>query len=558
MDYHTIAAQCALYDAGLAGKRLDAVKQYGRFTVYLGFAGGPALKLTCIPGMPSMNTVEHRYIPQRNARNWHVGALSGTTLTSVAVDPNDRVATFSFESGCRLVFEMTGRHANLVLVNADGIIAGSVRRVTSRESGVREVRQGIPYVPPPSREFADILGAPLQALERRMKDAGGTIVESLARAVLRGSLLCSREAVARSGIDPETAVTAVNRETLTALLKQAAAMTADIVRGGDGGTVVFDSSELPRDVFPLKMESVGDSGRWFESLDEAVVHYALNRERGLERRSLKQSVRTALTREKRSLANTIAKIDRERGGESEPELLERAGNTLLANLHLVERGMKTVTLPNVYGEGEVEIILDPALDGPRNAERIFARARKLRSAGKRAEERFVRLRKRLAEIEEEWSALDDIDDIVELRRLAARHERSASRVSSNDDDRMFPRRFTSVSGLEIVVGRNDRENDDLLRWARKNDFWLHAQGVGGSHVVLKSPGGKQQPDRRSVEQAAAIAAYYSKAKTSAVVPVVCTLLKYVVKRRGQGPGQVTYTREKVLFVEPGLPASADG
>ncbi|MCD6307785.1 MAG: NFACT family protein [Candidatus Latescibacteria bacterium] len=554
MDYHTIAAQCALYDAGLAGKRLDAVKQYGRFTVYLGFAGGPALKLSCTPGMPSMNTVEHRYIPRHNARGWHLGTLAGKTLTSVAVDPNDRVATFSFESGCQLVFEMTGRHANLVLVDDDGIIVGSVRRVTSRESGVREVRQGIPYVPPPTREFADLSGAPLQALERRMNEAGGTIVESLAGAVLRGSLLCSREATARYGVDPETAVTAVDRETLAGLLKRAAAMTAEIERGGDGGTVVLDKSGLPRDVFPLKMESAGDGGRWFDSLDEAVVHYALDRERGLELRSLKQSIRTALTREKRSLANTITKIEHERGGESEPEQLDQAGNTLLANLHLVGRGMKTATLPDVYGDGEVEIILDPALDGPRNAERIFTRARKLRSAGKRAAERLGRLKKRLAEIETERSALNDIDDIVELRKLAARHERSASRVSSTDDDVPFPRRFTSVSGLEIIVGRNDRENDNLLRWARKNDFWLHAQGVGGSHVVLKPPGGRQQPDRRSLEQAAAIAAYYSKAKTSAVVPVACTLIKYVVKRRGQGPGQVTYTREKVLFVEPGIPS----
>ena len=65
--------------------------------------------------------------------------------------------------------------------------------------------------------------------------------------------------------------------------------------------------------------------------------------------------------------------------------------------------------------------------------------------------------------------------------------------------------------------------------------------------------GKQPPDHHSLEQAAAIAAYYSKAKTSGIVPVVQTLVKYVVKRKGQGPGQVTYTREKVLFAEPGLP-----
>ena len=80
----------------------------------------------------------------------------------------------------------------------------------------------------------------------------------------------------------------------------------------------------------------------------------------------------------------------------------------------------------------------------------------------------------------------------------------------------------------------------------------NAQSIGGSHVILRSPG-KQNPDHRSLEFAAAITAHYSKGKTSAVVPVVWTRVKYVVKRKGQGPGQVHYTHEKVLFVEPGLP-----
>ena len=119
-------------------------------------------------------------------------------------------------------------------------------------------------------------------------------------------------------------------------------------------------------------------------------------------------------------------------------------------------------------------------------------------------------------------------------------------------DEKFPRRYKSVSGLDIIVGRNDKENDELVRWAGKNDFWLHAQNIGGSHVILRSPG-KQSPDHKSVGLAATIAAYYSKAKNSAVVPVVCTQVKYVVKRKGQGPGKVTYTREKVIFAQPGIP-----
>ena len=215
--------------------------------------------------------------------------------------------------------------------------------------------------------------------------------------------------------------------------------------------------------------------------------------------------------------------------------------------------MKYVMLDDPYGTGEIEIELDPQRDGPRNAENFFTRARKLRSASAMAEERLSDLRNRLEKIAIEREEIDSLDDIKELKAISSRYMKMRVPGKYADFDEKFPRRFKSVSGLDIIVGRNDGENDELVRWARKNDFWLHAQNVGGSHVILRSPG-KQSPDHKSVELAAAIAAYYSKAKTSSIVPVVCTQVKYVVKRRGQGPGKVTYTREKVLFAEPGIPS----
>jgi len=251
-------------------------------------------------------------------------------------------------------------------------------------------------------------------------------------------------------------------------------------------------------------------------------------------------------------------VERDRKKQTESEKLERIANTIMANLHLIRRGMTSVSLPDPYGtEEKTTVELDPFLPPSANAERYFARARKLKSAARRSEEKSSEIKRRLAEIARERERLESLEDIKELRAAAPPYAKRPGRARTPDEDRPFPRRFTSVSGLEIVVGRNDKENDELLRWARKNDLWLHAQGVGGSHVILRRPGNKQEPDRRSIEQAAAIAAYYSKAKTSAVVPVVCTRVKYVVKRRGQSPGQVTYTREKVIFTEPGIPAAGE-
>jgi predicted ribosome quality control (RQC) complex YloA/Tae2 family protein len=395
----------------------------------------------------------------------------------------------------------------------------------------------------------DLEGTPVDELTARLDARGGAILAALA-ALCGGSRLFAAEALALAEIDPRAETAALDAEAKYRLFDAAAGLARIIGEGGEGGTVIMDGKEdLPRDVFPLPMATATGRDLHFESLDEAIVEYSREREIALERRSLHHLITSALDREERNLRTTVMKIERDRGDEAEPDRLEQRANTILASLHLVRRGMTTVQLPDPWGGGPVDIELDPVLDGPANAERLFARARKLRAGAQVTLERLSLLHDRLNEIAAEREYLASIGDIRALRDLAARYARRSALTAEQEEMERFPRRFTSVSGLEIIVGRNDAENDELIHWARRTDVWLHAQGVAGSHVILRAPG-KQMPDHRSIEQAASIAAFYSKAKTSAIAPVAWTLLKYVVKRKGQGPGQVTYTREKVVFVEP--------
>ena len=304
---------------------------------------------------------------------------------------------------------------------------------------------------------------------------------------------------------------------------------------------------LPKDVFPAGMTALKGNTKFFDSLDEAVRIYAKDRETGLEIRGARTFILAALKREKKSLVQTIRKITIEKTEKEEPELLEKKGNTLLAFMHLINRGMSIVELPDIYGEGKVRIDLDPAVSAQTNIERYFNRARKFRESVKHTAERLRIMNERLSVIGEEISAVEKNDDQSELKKKAAHYERIMTR-SDGDVEQVqeFPKRFRSVSGLEIVIGRNDKENDALLHWAKKNDLWFHAQGVAGSHVVMRIPG-KQDPDRRSIGQAAAAAAFNSKARTSALVPVVYTLLKYVVKRKGQGP-RTGYLHQRKSYI----------
>jgi predicted ribosome quality control (RQC) complex YloA/Tae2 family protein len=122
---------------------------------------------------------------------------------------------------------------------------------------------------------------------------------------------------------------------------------------------------------------------------------------------------------------------------------------------------------------------------------------------------------------------------------------------------IHPRRFELPGGWIVLVGRSNQENDTLThRIARPEDLWFHARGVAGSHVVLRRAGRKDAPGKRTIEQAAAIAAYYSKARTSRMAPVMYTEKRHVRKPRKTAPGLAVCTREKVVMVEPRLPEGA--
>ncbi|MBI5441441.1 MAG: DUF814 domain-containing protein [Deltaproteobacteria bacterium] len=117
-------------------------------------------------------------------------------------------------------------------------------------------------------------------------------------------------------------------------------------------------------------------------------------------------------------------------------------------------------------------------------------------------------------------------------------------------------RYELSGGWLVLVGRTDEDNDALsLKVAAPNDWWFHVRGMPGSHVLLRARAG-EEPSREVLKEAAAIAAYHSKARTAGVVPVSCTLARFVTKPRGAKPGTVEIRKETTLKVRPALPASA--
>lgn len=242
--------------------------------------------------------------------------------------------------------------------------------------------------------------------------------------------------------------------------------------------------------------------------------------------------------------------------------VRREANILASYRSRVPPGAREVVLPDLYGSGDLTIRLDPAVPIQEQIERRFRLAAKLdRKRGiidKRlcaVEAEVTKLEQELAAVRNEPKLLEAVSRIERAKRRAGVEE-AADRIRRVKPRPRQLRRFDLDPQWFVLVGRSDRENDEItFRIAAPDDIWLHSQHTAGSHVILKSRGTRANPPAAVLEAAAGIAAHYSKGRHASVVPVIYTRRKYVRKFRNAKPGQVICEREKTILAEPRLPKS---
>ena len=275
-------------------------------------------------------------------------------------------------------------------------------------------------------------------------------------------------------------------------------------------------------------------------------------------RLLRQRIRR-LTRRREKILADLAKA---KGWEE----LRRKGELLRVYRERIGRGLAEVTVPDYYAETgrPLTIALDPALSVDANAERYFKQARKVKRG-------LPVIERRLSETEgelKEWeSALERViqaetAEAVDRAKTAHRLERLEPpplKPPPRDEGaaRCEPRRYLSTDGREILVGRSSAGNEHLtFRLARPHDLWLHVEGYGGSHVVVRNPKGQTVPPR-TLREAAMLAAFFSKARNAGKVPVHYTAARFVRRAKRAKPGTVLITQEKTIVVRPD-PAAVAG
>jgi hypothetical protein len=276
---------------------------------------------------------------------------------------------------------------------------------------------------------------------------------------------------------------------------------------------------------------------------EASALFLLARRRGAAFAAARTAALTAARRDVRRLEQLGVNLASDLASLADPGALRREAETLLASGRRLAAGAESVELDDPWQPGRRRLVrLDPRLDGPANAERLFDQARRTERAARQVD---LRRRETLAALVEA-RARETL--VAEARDLAALAARPARGRGAESDGPGGPRHYLTGAGLSILVGRGARENHHLtFRVARPDDLWLHARDVPGAHVVLRDNEGRA--GAADLREAAEVAAFFSEAREASVVDVHVTRRKHVRPARG-GPGRVFVAHSDTLRVAP--------
>ena len=517
----------------LIGARIDKVQQPARDQIVLLLRGNlrlllnaganqPRIQLTNIlrdnPAQPPMFCM----LLRKHLVGARVLSIEQPDLERMVILTLQCTDEFGEISQKQLVLECMGRRSNLVLLDAQGRIVECLRRVDADLSATRQLLPGLFYHLP-------------------------TLLDKLS--------LLSQEEDFRAGHETDVRFGALN-DTQRGALVQEFSDTANAVKEDnympvilyrDGKPVDFTYRSIAQYGAETQVETRESFSQMLDEFYDARERQELSARRG---RELTHAVTVARDRMARKAEN----LKHDYAATQKRDEFRLRGDLITANLYRMKSGEKVLHAENYYEDGcpTIDIPLDPLLSPQQNAAKNYKQYNKLKTAEFHLREQIEKAENERAYLEsvlQELSQAETEQEFAEIRREL--QETNYIRKSSGKKElkRAFaPRTFKTSSGLEVLVGRSNVQNDQLTKKADKRDYWFHTQHIHGSHVILRCAG--LTPSDDDLREAAMLASYFSQAKESSSVPVDYCPVKFVKKPAGARPGMVTYDNYRTLYVTP--------
>ncbi|MBP2644723.1 MAG: Fibronectin-binding domain protein [Firmicutes bacterium] len=456
-----------------------------------------------------------------------------------------------------LVFELMGKHSNIILVQ-DKVITDAIRRVSPAMSRVRQILPGREFSLPPAQDGDNLLTANLTEFITKLVQPTPSEV-LLSKAIVQATVgigpATAREAVWRAGLPLTIPLGDLDNADLSSLEQAFNEILTPLKQGETQPCIAVandNSRLLGMAAFPL--EHLTAQNRLFPTMSEAVEFAACfaGRQDTPEKTTLSKFVCSEITRLERKLAT----LRQELATAEDADILRKQADILMANIYVIPPRATQAVLPDLYADdpetATLPIPLDPMLSALENAQHYYAKYNKF----KRAQHSLAT---QLEECQNEISYLDSIAVALEQAvSLAETGEIRQELIQSGYIKEKSKRRpaplsapltVTTPDGLSVLIGKNNRQNDVVtFKHGRPDELWFHTKDIPGSHVILKACGA--EPSLETINLVAGIAAYFSKARQSATVPVDYTKRRYVKKPAGAKPGFVIYDHQKTIYVTP--------
>lgn len=490
--------------------------------------------------------------------------LGGGKLLSIRQDGLERILYFDFECmneigdmvKVTVAIEIMGRYSNIILISGEGRIIDAIRRVDAEMSRERMILPGMTYTLPSKPEKISFLYSEKEEIREKLFSLHNNDLSKCLVSVFEGiSPLFARECVDRaSGRD--LTLEELDENTFDKLCDYIFLTREKLLSKNCDFTVLTDENNNLKDFCFTDIKQYGDlmTSRTFSTAGETLDKFYFERDNS---NRLKQRSADMI----KFLSNTSERISRKLALQREElkecdlkDDLRLKGDLINANIYRLEKGQKKVILENYYDDNkEIEISLDERLSPSQNAQKYYSEYRKSLNAEKKLTELIEKGEKELIYIE---SVLDSLmrstteNEVLLLRQELA--EQGYLRLKGGKQKppkELPPMEFLSSDGFRILVGRNNKQNDKLtLKTAEKTDIWLHTKDIPGSHVIICTEGNEVSDE--TITEAAILAAYHSKGKSSAQVPVDYVEVRFVKKPAGSKPGMVIFTNNRTLYVKP--------
>lgn len=471
--------------------------------------------------------------------------LDGAILEDIHQVENDRVVHFTFSKrdelgdlqNIVLIVELMGRHSTIVLLNKQtGKILDAIKHIGHSQNTYRSILPGSEYIEPPKQEQLNPFHVNKEQVFKILSTA-----ETLDGRYLQQNF---------QGLGRDTADELVYR--LKKRPNEKMVVWADFWATVQSEITPTLGLKNNKEFFaPLDFGTFEESNS-YDSLSALLdAFYGEKAEKDRVKQLGNDLIRKVENEIKRNQTK-LAKREKTLSDSENAEEFRRDGELLTTFMAQVPRGAESIDLQNYYEDNApITIKLNPALTPNQNAQKYFQKYQKLKNAVKLVYDQIAEAKDEIAYLESVLAQLEiagptDIE-VIKEELIASGYLKKKRSKKNRKETPSKPERFVASDGTEILVGKNNLQNDQLtLKQSRKTDIWLHAKDIPGSHVIIKN----DDPSEETLLEAAELAAYFSKFRQSAQVPVDYVAVKHVHKPNGAKPGFVIYENQKTLFVTP--------